>query len=167
MKLNNKGFTLVEVIVAVALIVILSSIAIPNIISVLRNEEDTSYNIMIENIKTGAINMYEEISSNSLLGDTSNKLYKYNNSGVRTNTEIKITSNTITVNLQTLVSNGFVSGVNSDGKKIIQEPINKKNIGKCKITIKKNVSSQNKVTYSFTGDTVTGCPKTEDYTKGV
>ena len=164
--LNNKGFTLVEVIVTIAIITIISVIAIPNVLKSLNIGKDKSYDIMVNNIKTGAITMYEEVNSGF------STLYKYDKYGNKTNEKISISSNSITVNLQTLVSNGFISGTNyksetNNSYKIIKEPINGNDIGKCTIKISRTVNDNKKVNYTFEGDNEDNCPSTDDYSKGV
>ena len=159
MKLNNKGFTLVEVLVTVGIIVLISVIAVPNVLRALNSGREQSYNIMVQNIKTAAINLYEEVYSNDLLDDDT-VIYKYNDNGERDGNKVVISSNSITVNLQTLVSNGYLSGSvsNDSGTKTIYEPKENKPIGGCIIKITRNVNN-NKVTYTVApksgGD---GCP---------
>lgn len=140
MKLNSKGFTLVELLAVIVIIAILGIIAIPGVMSNINDSRDASYNIMISNIVTASQSLYEEIEYNG------SKLYKYDNNGKK---EIIITksSSKIEINLQTLVSNGFISGSNNDctgddcdnkNKKILLNPKTKKDIGYCKIIIYKN-----------------------------
>jgi len=155
------------VIAIVALITILSLIAVPNVLKSIDTGKDKSYDIMVNNIKTGAITMYEEVNSGF------STLYKYDEDGNKTNEKISISSsNSITVNLQTLVSNGFISGTNyksetNNSYKIIKEPINGNDIGKCTIKISRTVNDNKKVNYTFEGDNEDNCPSTDDYSKGV
>ena len=60
MKLNRKGFTLVEVLAVIVIIALLGGIAIPNILSTINNSKNVSEKSMIENIKTATQKLYEE-----------------------------------------------------------------------------------------------------------
>ena len=179
-KLNQKGFTLVEVIATVVIITVLTIVVIPSVFSSLNASKEKSYEIMVANIITASKELYEEVYSNELLGvaDTS-VLYQYNTNG-NTNEIITIASNTITTNLQTLVSNGFLSGSNNEdctesnsncNTKILIEPKEQKNIGSCIIEIKRNILNNNKVTYEVSSASTSTedipCPTDEDYKKGV
>lgn len=144
MKLNSKGFTLVELLAVIVIIAILGFIAIPGVMSNINVSRDASYNIMISNIVTASQSLYEEIEYNG------SKLYKYDNNGKKeiiTIDPLTESSPKIEINLQTLVSNGFISGSNNDctgddcdnkNKKILLNPKTKKDIGYCKIIIYKN-----------------------------
>ena len=163
MKLNNKGFTLVEVLAVVAIIAILGLIAIPSVISTINTGKNTSYKIMISNIITGSQSLYEEIEYNGIT------LYEYDTDGV-TSTILTINPSTpsISTNLQTLVSNGFLTGTNNDctaiscinrNKKILIDPKTKEDIGDCGIIITKTIDGNGIVKYVITKqDTKAKCP---------
>ena len=139
-RINNKGFTLVEVIAVVVIIALLGMIAIPNVISTINKGKDTSYEILVNDIKIAAKQLYEEVDYVGVV------LKKYNKDGETIN-EIDIDSNSIKTNLQTLVSNGFLIGANNPDRensgnknyKIITNPRNGEDIGECKIIIEKIV----------------------------
>ena len=155
MKLNNKGFTLVEVLAVIAIIALLGAIAIPGVLSTINTSKESSYNIMISNIVTSSQSLYEEVS----FGNT---IYRYNSTGI-TSDKVKIESNKITTNLQTLVSNGFLSGAGVEDKKNssedeegssesginskILDPNTKEDIGSCEIVITKETTN-NKTKYT-------------------
>lgn len=167
MKLNNKGFTLIEVLAVIVIIAILGGIAIPSVLSSINTSKDASYDIMISNIITASSSLYEEIEYDNSI------LYEFDLTGSTSN-EIKIVSDSISVNLQTLVSNGFLTGSNNDcsdasctnqNNKVLLDPSSKNDIGHCKIKItKKNTSG--KVSYEVTkNDTASECPS--EYKKEV
>jgi len=173
MKLNSKGFTLVELIATIAIITLLTIIVAPSVISSLNSGKNKSYEILVANIVTASQELYEEIYSNDLLGvSDKSELFHYNSSGTleTPKRKIVINNNSITVNLQTLVNNGFLSGTNKDGKKIITNPKeDNTNIGDCEIKIIRKSTTAGKVTYvvEAADGSATYCPKTEDYKKGV
>ena len=124
--------------------------------------------------------------SNELLGDTS-KLYQYSYDVDKkeiskdNNDVIEITNNCtkegyscIETNLQTLVSNGFLSG-STDGNKqkvILNVREDNANMGNCSIKIVRVVnSSSNKVSYKVyaieNSDEKNICPAQDEYDKGV
>lgn len=186
MRLDNKGFTLVEVIAVVAIITILSVVVVPSVLNSINNGKQKSYEVLVGDIKIAAKELYEEVYSNELLGDTS-KLYQYSydvDNKVISNNVIEITNNCtkegyscIETNLQTLVSNGFLSG-STDGNKqkvILNVREDNANMGNCSIKIVRVVNpSSNKVSYEVSninkienskGKNI--CPTRDEYDKGV
>lgn len=156
MKLNNKGFTLIEILAAIVILALLAGIAIPSVLSSINTSKDTSYNMMVSNIVTASGSLYEEIKYNN------STLYKYEKTG-KTSNKIEITEGSISINLQTLVSNGFLNGSNNDcndagctnqNKKVLLDPKSKNDIGDCNIKISKN-GSKYKVEKN---DNNTDCP---------
>lgn len=55
MKLNNKGFTLVEVLAVVVLLAVLMSITVPSIGNLLKIGKENNYNDLIDNIKSASV----------------------------------------------------------------------------------------------------------------
>lgn len=148
MKLDNKGFTLVEVLAVVVIIGILGGVAITGVLSAINTSKDASYNMMISDVVTASESMYNEVD----FSDTDGSVFQYNNGG-NTGIKIVISSNTINTNLQTLVSNGFLSGEENGNKegsnknnRIILNPKTRTDIGDCEITITKIVEN-NTTTY--------------------
>ena len=58
MKKNNKGFTLVEIIAVIGLLVLISSITIPSIIKMNNKNKEKNYNRIVDTIITAAENYY-------------------------------------------------------------------------------------------------------------
>ena len=54
MKLNRKGFTLVEVLAVIVILAVIMAIAIPNITSLIEKNKQDNYNTTIESIKNAA-----------------------------------------------------------------------------------------------------------------
>ena len=107
--MNNKGFTLVEVLAVVAILALIGTLTAPSVLKSLDLGKKTSDDVLINNIRVALQTMYEE----GYYGNT--EFYQYNLSGV-TATKFGVTDSTdsITVNLQTLVGNGFLTGVNNE-----------------------------------------------------
>lgn len=166
--MNNRGFTLIEVLAVVAIIAIVGLIATPSVIQTLNISKDTSDEILYDNIKTAIQTMYEEKYYN---GSTFNY---YDKSGV--DGEVSLVDNKININLQTLVSNGFLVGVNNEkvpavcdeaasincNKKIIVNAEGD-DIGMCNVSILKKVSTNGKVCYEVNGSSVDNCPTYQDF----
>ena len=147
--LNNKGFTLVEVLAVIVIIAIIGVIAVPNIMGSISNSKNSSEKIMIANIKTGARELFEEvdISETAEGGKKTSSLINYDGSGTNCG-NVVINSNVMTVYLKTLVINGFMSG-DGDSAKIIN-PKTGKDISNCQIKVTKIVSgSDYDVSYSY------------------
>ena len=103
---------------------------------------------------------------------------RYNNSG-RTSELVNISANTVVVNLQTLVGNGFITGstngmYNEEGcnngnasincnKKVILEPYDNLDIGSCEIRITK-FKTGSRVCYKVEKESGSEiCPTTVDF----
>lgn len=175
-KLNRKGFTLIEVLAVIAIIALLGLIAVPGVLRTIKESRESTYNMMISNIKIAGTELFEELD---LMGEEST-LEEYNAQGVKTGVKLtreKVNSTNpnlkvyqIQTNLQSLVSTGFLKGTTKEenGEKILilTNPKDNKNIGFCEIIIRKitEVSSEEKTTYEIIGMTAnTSCPKTEEY----
>ena len=193
MKLNNKGFTLVEVLAVIVILGIIAGIAAPNVLSTINNSKNKSYDIMISNIITASKSLYEEVEYGGTIHNYTTNDSQAEEIEETTTTEelieesditdeVKITNNTITISLQTLVSNGFISGTcntndtetNNNCKKKLINPKTGNDIGKCNITItKQKNTTSGKVTYSVTSATTEDfenkedCPTNSDYSKGL
>lgn len=163
--MNNKGFTLVEVLAVVMIIALVGTITMPSILTMLNSGKDSSYAILIDNIKTAASEMYQEKDY------LNNNIYVFDNNG-RTEGLVTITSNSMTVNLQTLAGNGYLMGTSNNNlevnknKKIIINPKTNEDLGACEIKITKiKIASGDKTCYKL--ESVSGndsiCPTTLDF----
>lgn len=162
MKIDNKGFTLVEVLAVVVIIGILGGLTAKGVLSSINTGKEASYKLMINSIVTASQTLYEELE----YGGSKILSYNYdNNQNISQGKEVTINNNnTITTNLQTLVSNGFLSGSSGftdedeSGNKYLIDPKSKENIGNCEITITK-VKANNETIYKVENrDTVDKCP---------
>jgi len=69
-KLNNKGFTLVELLAVVAILVIIMMIALPNISSAIERTK-TKQNKAVEKVIVTAGNLYVSDHKNSIMNESS------------------------------------------------------------------------------------------------
>ncbi len=162
-KLNQKGFTLIEVLAVIVIIALLGMIAVPGVLNTINNSKKSSYNIMVDDIKTAGEELYIELD---YAGST---LYDYDQNGNKGDL-LKIDDNHVTVTLQGLVSNGFLKGKNNPNKdgsnknpKVILNAKTDSDIGACQIVITKT-ETNNKTNYVITSrGTDENCPTDEEY----
>lgn len=177
--MNNKGFTLVEVLAVIVLISIIGLIAIPNVISTLGTSKKASDSATYDNIKTALITMCEEI-----VYLDNKEIFIYDNSG---KTDVKVVSIDpvtneivfpIVVNIQTLIGYGFLSGVNNDescinggscasgnGNKKVLYNSNGDDLGQCEVSITMKKNGNGKVCYEVSGSDIDSsfCPNKGDF----
>ena len=154
MVLDNKGFTLVEVLAVIVIIALLGTIAVPNVLNAINTGKSVSEKTMISNIRSGAENLYVEVEFSGTATD--NDIVSDLKDG---NQYIKIQNNRIIVTLNGLVSNGFLSGTGESGHKKIINPKTGDDIGDCRIVITKNVSGDD-VEYTVApNDSNAICPR--------
>lgn len=162
MKIDNKGFTLVEVLAVVVIIGILGGLTAKGVLSSINTGKEASYKLMINSIVTASQTLYEELE----YGGSNIFEYSYSNNEVKKDEtkKVEVNDKIIKTNLQTLVSNGFLSGSSGftdedeSGNKYLIDPKSKKNIGSCEIKITKT-SDYNKIIYKVEkNDSVDKCP---------
>lgn len=136
--MNNKGFTLVELLVTLVLLGIIATISITGVVSVMNNSKNSEYKVLLKNIDTGAKMFYEDCEYGSLRGKKlSNGDFVCNKNG-----------NKYEIPISTLIQYGFLTG-DSNGR--VLNPKDNKDIKGCKITISYGFNvSTNKKEYTFT-----------------
>lgn len=164
--MNNRGFTLIEVLAVIVILSLVGMIAVPSVLNTLNNSKVATDKVLYDNIGTGLKTMYEEIYFNSSL------IYSYDNGG-KTVDKVSIADNKITTNIQTLVSNGFLSGANNSKECIDKNSTcenkntkivlnsNGDDIGTCKVGIKKTKKDTSTI-YEFFGSDKNNCPTNSD-----
>lgn len=161
--MNKKGFTLIELLAVIVVLGVVLLLAMPSILDSINTSRDSSYKILIGNIKTAAETYYQECE----YGDLSDKNKYGNYACTITN------GNTINTTIGALANTGILKVSESDenNKLVVLDPRdNKKNLNDCKITItkeKKDITDNNgitssKVMYEVKGSTQDGCPTDED-----
>ena len=159
--MNKKGFTLIELLAVIVVLGVVLLLAMPSILDSINASRDSSYKILIGNIKTAAETYYQECE----YGDLSDK-NKYGDYAC------KIDGNTITTTIRALANTGILKvSADDSGKLNVTDPRdNKKKLNDCEITItkeKKDITDNNgitssKVMYEVKGSTQEGCPTDED-----
>ena len=130
--MNNKGFTLIELIVAIIILSLILSIGAYSIINIVKDSKEKNYETLIRSIKSGAESYAIECQYNDIT-----------------------CANQIT--LGDLVRYGFLSGnsKNNDKNYTIVDPKDNKSIADCVINITKNTNG----TITITPNNPTGsCP---------
>lgn len=161
--MNKKGFTLIELLAVIVVLGVVLTLAMPSILDSINASRNSSYKILIGNIKTAAETYYQECE----YGDLSDK----NKYGVYACTIIN--GNTINTTIEALANTGILKVSESDENDIlvVLDPRDTtKNLNSCKITItkeKKDITDNNgitssKVMYEVKGSTQDGCPTDKD-----
>lgn len=161
--MNKKGFTLIELLAVIVVLGVVLTLAMPSILDSINASRNSSYKILIGNIKTAAETYYQECE----YGDLSDK----NKYGVYACTIIN--GNTINTTIGALANTGILKVSESDENDIlvVLDPRDTtKNLNSCKITItkeKKDITDNNgitssKVMYEVKGSTQDGCPTDKD-----
>lgn len=159
--MDNRGFTLVELLAVVCIVALVGTIAVPNILKSLDIGKDSSDRVLYGNIRTALQTMYEEIRYNEA------EVYSYTTSSATAGSNISIAvGDSITTNVQTLVGNGFLTGINNEDKSVNKNykiVLNSegKDIGVCEVKVTRKKDG-NKYSYEFIGSTTPGCPTTDD-----
>ena len=168
--MNKKGFTLIELLAVIVILGVVLLLAMPSILDSINASRDSSYKILIGNIKTAAETYYQECE----YGDLSDKS-KYGEDYACTITN----GNTITTTIGALANTGILKvSADDSGDLIVKDPRDKedntkddnkdKGLNACGIIITKSVADNFKVTYEITEDTDKNknvekkCPTTED-----
>lgn len=133
--LNNKGFTLVELLATIAILALVMGIATFSITVILNKSKEKNYQLLITSIKDAAETYYQEC--------------KYsNNTGINCN---KNTDGSLKTTLGELLTYGYLKGNGTEGKNVITNPQkNDVDISSCSIIIKYNNGSINVENDNFT-----------------
>ena len=133
--LNNKGFTLVELLATIAILALVMGIATFSITVILNKSKEKNYQLLITSIKDAAETYYQEC--------------KYsNNNGINCN---KNTDGSLKTTLGELLTYGYLKGNGTEGKNVITNPQkNDVDISSCSIIIKYNNGSINVENDNFT-----------------
>ncbi len=161
MKLNKKGFTLIELIATIVILGLVASIGAYSITKVMEQSRKNNYNLLVANIHSAAVNYYNycrfEYSSKTIVDSGSPN---GNNC-----TFLKNASNSMTltnVTLGRLVAAGFLTSnkTKEDVGGRLYHPETNDEMSNCKIEIKL-VNDKAMVSSLSTGTAF--CPQTDDF----
>lgn len=147
--MNKKGFTLIELLAVIVLIALIAVLVMPSVLDSFEASKETSYNVLLENIKTAAETYYQECEYGNLSDSTKYGSYA-----------CTIKNNTIYTTIGALANTGIlkVSDTKNDVLVVLDPRDTSKDLNDCQITITKNketVKDTNgieniKVTYTIT-----------------
>lgn len=156
--MNNKGFTLIELMATIILLAIVMSVTAVSVVGSINKSKEKSYDILIENIKIGAQGYFEECENHNII-ETPITCPTISTSG---------NNSSITTTIGNLLTYGFLktSATDSSGEnKVVKNPKTDEIINSCPIKVIKTIDSNYSVTYSVINNGGTNCPTTEEYSK--
>lgn len=162
--MNRKGFTLIELIAVIVMISLIMVIIVPNILKIVDESKESSYNTLIKNIVISSQMYYEECEYGDLSDRDKYESYACSMSGNIVNTTLGALANTGFLK----VSDSKIE--NGTERKIVVNPKNNNDISDCQLQIEKikeEVIDENdikniKITYRLTSS-ATNCPTTAEY----
>ena len=124
-KINNKGFTLVELIATVVILSLVITIGATSITGIINNSKEKDYELLVKEIKNATEEFYIECNFAS-------------NDSIAHECPNKSADGYYHVNLIQLVSTGFLKGNSTDAndKFIIINPLDNEKITDCEIRYK-------------------------------
>lgn len=139
--MNKKGFTLIELLAVIVLIALIAVLVMPSVLDSFEASKETSYKVLLENIKTASETYYQECEYGDLSDSTKYGSYA-----------CTIKNNTINTTIGALANTGIlkVSDTKNDVLVVLDPIDTSRNLNDCQITIKKQVDSNYKVTYTIT-----------------
>lgn len=137
--MNNKGFTLIELIVTLVILSLVISITAISITNVMKRSKEELYNNLVNNIIDAAEEYYIEC--------------KY-----AKNDAITCSSNGV-ITLGDLVKYGYLSGNDDGNRNKLINPLDNEDISSCNINITYN---NNKIVVKSNSSSQS-CPKNSDY----
>ena len=151
--MNNKGFTLVELLATILVLALVMSIGTFSVLAILKNAKEKNYNLLLNNIKDASELYYQEC-----------KYANSNNSG--------ITCNLTKTKLGDLVKYGYLKGnstvkvsnnIKEKDKYTLVNPINDQNIENCYISVE---YISNKIVVTAAANSNSNCPTSNEYNTG-
>ena len=165
--MNKKGFTLIELLAVIVVLGVVLLLAMPSILDSINTSRDSSYKILIGNIKTAAETYYQECEYGDLSDESKYGVYA-----------CTIDNNTINTTIGALANTGILKvSADDSGSLIVKDPRDTtKNLNSCKITITKkkedkkdkNGITSSKVMYEVKAGkgSDSNCPTTYTIAKG-
>lgn len=144
-KMNNKGFTLVELIAIVVLLALVMGIGAISVTKIINNAKEKDYQLLVENIKSAVELYYQECKySNDMIIDCPS-----------------LNSGWYYIYLEDLVDNGFIKGnaATSDDTMYLTNTMDGKDISRCRIKYR-YYNWKIEIKYASGGSS---CPTDDDY----
>lgn len=139
--LNNKGFTLIEIMAAIILLAIVMSVTTVSVISFINASKEKSYDLLVSEIKTGLENYYTECKNQAIMGDSGIRCHRKDTDSYEI---FDIDDNKGYITIEDLVTYGFLkSSEKESGNKVIKNPKTNEVINDCKYKIYLKSSSDN------------------------
>lgn len=160
MMLNNKGFTLIELMAAIILLAVVMSVTTISVVGLINSSKENSYKLLVSEIKTGLENYYMECKNQAIMG----------NSGIncdKINENITIEDEDRYITIENLVTYGFLkSSEKESDNKVVKNPKTNENINDCKYIISLDDSSVNyKYVIEADNSNRDKCPRKDELNK--
>lgn len=155
-RLNNKGFTLIELVATIVILAVVMGIGSYAITGIISRSKEEDYKLLIEEIKSAVELYYQEC--------------KYYGSDNIICPELDEGTGYYSATLGTLVNYGYLkgNGTNSDNKMILVNPNNDVSITMCVIRYKYNDGDfdiESVVVNEMDESIKNSCPSTDDYSQ--
>ena len=129
--MNNRGFTLVELLATLVILGLVVSIGSVTIITIMNNVKQKNYQLLKANITSAAETFYEECE---YADDSNPSLYQFCTDSLVNNTYI--------VTLGNLMAMGYIKGNSKEGSAYgLINPVNNGDIGPCLINVTYDTAS--------------------------
>ena len=154
MKLNNRGFTLVELLATIVIFAIVAGLGAFSVTAIIKNSKQKNYELLVKNIKDAAEVFYQERT--------------YGENSAINNVGTKVTSGKggYRLHLYDLVNYGYLTGNSKteSGDYTLVNPLDNVNIGGCYIYIYYSNDDQKYVVKKSSSSTNNdSCPNDEHY----
>ena len=151
---DNRGFTLLELLVTIVVLALVMGITSFSISSVLNASKEEEYNVLMDNINTAVELYYQECRFSST---DAIECPTQDGSGVYSFGDLDGDENIDGISLGSLITYGYLKG---DASLSLVDPRTNTDISSCEILFKVN---NGKITISTVADASSFCPDSDDY----
>lgn len=140
--MNNKGFTLIELLAVIILLSLVTVVSTVVVVDNLKNSKEKSRDLLIENIKIGVQEYFEECENSNILESELPENVCINLIKSGTDTDVfngLIPEKYALTDVQSLLNYGFIksNATDSDNNKIVEDPVTNKSMNGCIFKIMK------------------------------
>lgn len=144
-KINNKGFTLVELIATIVVLTLVIGIASYSITAIINNAKEKDYELLVENIKNGVEEYYIECRYANNSSITCPEVVEYNG------------YDSYEIKLGDLVKYGYLKGnTDNEASFILINPKDNVNISECEI---RYIYDDGDFSFDYDNSTNASCPE--------